>query len=129
MLNSPDAIPNEVPPEVGKAAVDFLKGKTNPFESLARPQRLDDRFLDLHVKELLAEPRRLLWQVIDRYRVAEYARAADLPPTRVVTIRGDRGAGKTHLLQSLSYRGDGKSQILVRPSFFDGDLPFEEYLL
>jgi hypothetical protein len=112
-----------------KVALDFLRGKENPFESLARPQRMDDHFLDLHIPELLAQDRQMLLQIIDRYRVQEYRRAADLPTTRVVTIRGDRGAGKTHLLQSLSYREDGKSQILVRPSYYDMNLPFEEYLL
>src|ERR1044071_1541161 len=70
------------------AALDFLKGEENPFESLARPQRMDDRFLDLHVPELLAGERKLLLRIIDRYRVEEYTRAADLPPTRVVTILG-----------------------------------------
>ncbi len=90
---------------------------------------MDDHFLDLHVPELLANERRLLLQVIDRYRVEEFTRTADLPPTRVVMITGERGAGKTHLLKSLSYRADGKSQILVRPSYYDANLPFEEYLL
>jgi hypothetical protein len=112
-----------------QAALDILKGRENPFESLARPQRLDADFLPLHEPALLEAERQVLVQVIDRYRVEEYARATDLPPTRVVTVLGDRGAGKTHLLQSLSYRPDGQSQILVRPSFFDVNLPFEEYLL
>jgi hypothetical protein len=116
-------------PEAEKLALDFLKGKENPFDSLARPQRLDDRFLDLHVPELLAADRRLLLQVIDTYRVEVYTRTADLRPTRVVTILGDRGEGKTHLLQSLAYRTDGKSQLLIRPGYFDQHLPFEEYLL
>src|SRR5260370_28775163 len=87
-----------------RAALDILRGMENPFESLARPQRLDDRFLDLHVPELLARERGQLMQIIDRYRVHEYATASDLPPTRVVTVLADRGAGKTHLLQSLAYR-------------------------
>ena len=117
------------PIDAARAALDYLKGKENPFESLARPQRMDDHFLDLHVPELLANERKLLLQVIDRYRVEEFTRAADLMPTRVVMIRGKRGSGKTHLLKSLSYREDGKSQILVRPSFYDVNLPFEEYLL
>ncbi|MBM4073337.1 MAG: hypothetical protein FJ271_31105 [Planctomycetes bacterium] len=110
-------------------ALDILRGKENPFESLARPQRLDDRFLDLHVPEMLAQERDLLLQVIDRYRTEEYSGSADLLQTRVVTVLGDRGSGKTHLLQSLAYREDGKSQIIVRPKYFDRDLPFEEYVL
>ena len=117
------------PTEAASAALDYLKGMENPFESLARPQRLDDHFLDLHVPELLAGERKLLLEIIDRYRVDEFTRPADLPPTRVITILGDRGAGKTHLLQSLAYREDGKSQIMVRPSYYDMHLPFDEYLL
>ncbi len=66
--------------ETEKLALDFLKGKENPFDSLARPQRLDDRFLDLHVPELLAGDRDLLLQIIDSYRVDEYTRSADLRP-------------------------------------------------
>jgi len=116
-------------PEAARATLDVLKGHENPFASLARPQRLDDRFLDLHVPDLLAAERKLVLQVIDRYRLEEYTRANDLPATRVVSILGERGAGKTHLLQSLSYREDGKSQILVRPSYYVPDVPFEEYLL
>lgn len=119
-------------PEAGSimdAALNTLRGKENPFESLARPQRLDDRFLDLHVPELLADERALLQQIIDRYRVDEYTGASDLLATRVVTVLGDRGSGKTHLLQSLAYRTDGNSQILVRPKYFDRELPFEEYVL
>jgi hypothetical protein len=116
-------------PEAEKDALDFLKGKENPFDNLARPQRLDDRFLDVHVPELLAEDRALLLEMVDSYRVGEYMGSADLHATRVVTVLGDRGAGKTHLLQSLAYRTDGRSQLLVRPAFYDRNLPFEEYLL
>src|SRR5438105_1955904 len=116
-------------PEAAQFALDYLKGKENPFDSLARPQRLDDRFLDVHVPELLATERRLLLEIMDHYRVEEYARTADLPATRVVLILGERGSGKTHLLQSLSYLDDGKSQIVVRPGYYDVNLPFEEYLL
>src|SRR5262245_24844135 len=115
--------------EAEKLALDFLKGKENPFDGLARPQRLDDRFLDLHVPELLAGDRALLLDVIDSYRVDEYFSSGDLRATRVVTVLGDRGSGKTHLLQSLAYRTDGKSQLLVRPAYFDRNLPFDEFLL
>jgi hypothetical protein len=116
-------------PETEALALDILRGRENPFDSLARPQRLDDNFLDLHVAELLAGERKLLLELIDSYRVEEYTRTADLRPTRVVSVLGDRGAGKTHLLQALAYRDDGKSQLLVRPSYYDVHLPFEEYLV
>jgi hypothetical protein len=116
-------------PETQQAALDFLKGKENPFDSLARPQRLDDRFQDLHVPELLEEERDLLLKIIAGYSVERYRASSDLPQTRVVTILGSRGSGKTHLLQSLIYRNDGKSQILVRPNFYDPHLPMAEFLL
>jgi hypothetical protein len=93
---------------LAQEALDRLKGKENPFESLVRPQKGDTRFRDLDVPGLLREQRELLLQVIDSYRVPEYTGASDLRPTRVVIIRGDRGAGKTHLLRSLQYRADGK---------------------
>jgi hypothetical protein len=115
--------------ESQQLAIDFLKGKENPFDSLARPQRMDDRFQDLHVPELLAQERDLLLQIIDSYAVERYRGSSDLRQTRVVTILGSRGSGKTHLLQSLVYRNDGKSQILVRPSYYDPHLPMEEFLL
>ena len=116
-------------PETAKPVFDFLKGQGNPFESLARPQRLDDQFLDLHMPELLARERQLLLAMIDRYRVTNYHGAADMQPTRVVTILGDRGSGKTHLLRSLQYGKDGQTQLIIRPTYYEAALPFEEYLL
>lgn len=112
-----------------QAALDILKGKENPFESLVRPQRADDQFLDLHVPALLKSSRDELLEIIDTYRVEEYTRIADLKPTRVVTVLGNRGAGKTHLMRSLEYRDDSKFQLMVRPSYYQPDQSFEEYLL
>ena len=110
-------------------ALELLKGKDNPFESLARPQRGDEGFHDLHVPELQFEERRILLRVIDWYRVTEYRDSTHLRPSRVVTVRGDRGSGKTHLVrESLIAREDHKPQLVVRPSYFDPNLPFEEYL-
>ncbi len=58
---------NSLDPE--RLALDFLKGKENPFDSLARPQRLDDDFFALDAPELLAGDRQLLLTLIDRYRL------------------------------------------------------------
>src|SRR5579885_188519 len=110
-------------------ALDHLKGKDNPFELLARPQLRDDNFRAQHVQELLRRDRQVLLNIIDWYRVQEYAGQDLLRRTRVVTVRGPRGSGKTHLLQSLIYRDDGKSQILIRPSHYATDPDFSEYLL
>lgn len=114
---------------ISTKALDHLKGKDNPFELLVRPQLRDDNFRAQHVEELLRGDRRLLLEIIDWYRVPEYAGQNSLRATRVVTVRGPRGAGKTHLLQSLIYRDDGKSQILIRPSHYATDPDFPEYLL
>lgn len=124
------SLETENPPrELTARALDFLRGQPNPFESLVRPQRRDDRFGDLHVPALLKEPRDLLFKVIDAYRLTEYHGAQDLPETRVVSIVGARGAGKTHMLESLLRRDDGLGQIIVRPSYFEKSQSFEEYLL
>jgi hypothetical protein len=117
------------PTNLASQVLDFLRGRPNPFENLVRPQRPDDRFLDVHVPELLSEPRELLLQVIDTYRLLEYRSLSDLPDSRVVTILGRRGAGKTHLLESVDYREDRRRQLLVRPPYFEPDVAFDEYLL
>jgi hypothetical protein len=114
---------------ISTKALDHLKGKDNPFELLARPQLRDDNFRAQHVQELLRGDRQMLLDIIDWYRVQQYAGQDLLRPTRVVTVRGPRGSGKTHLLQSLIYRDDGKSQILIRPSHYATDPDFAEYLL
>lgn len=124
MLTSPDPAMDELCQE----ALNRLKGKENPFESLVRPQKGDVRFRDLDVPSLLRGPREQLLHIIDSYRIEDYTGASDLRPTRVVLIRGERGSGKTHLLRSLQHRPDERSQILVRPAYFEGNLPFEEYL-
>jgi len=110
-------------------ALDWLRGRPNPFEGLVRPQRPDDRFRDLHVPGLLRAPRERLLAVIDAYRLTEYRAASDLRDTRAVTILGARGAGKTHMLDAIAHHGDDKAQLLVRPPYIDVDVPFEDYLL
>ncbi|HLN28444.1 MAG TPA: hypothetical protein VK395_11945 [Gemmataceae bacterium] len=119
----------ELPAGTTEPAIDLLRGRPNPFESLVRPQRSDDRFADLHVQALLQAPRELLLRVIDAYRVSAYQSASDLRDTRIVTILGDRGSGKTHMLESLGHRTGERSQILIRPTYYATQVPFEEYLL
>lgn len=110
-------------------ALDILKGKENPFQALAAAQRADDNFEEVHLPELHQRERELLLQMIDSYRLSDYADSECLPKTRVVTVQGARGSGKTHLLQSLVARPDQKPQLIVRPTFFEPSLQFEEYLL
>ncbi len=119
MSNSPD------PAE----ALDWLRGRPNPFDNLVRSHRRDDPFADLDVPTLLHKSRETATAVIDAYRLTEYHAATDLRETRVVTLLGTRGAGKTHLLDALANRTDGKQQLLIRPSYFDAAVPFEDYLL
>jgi hypothetical protein len=116
-------------PDTAARALDWLRGRPNPFEGLVRPQRPDDRFRDLHVPGLLRAPRELLLAVIDAYRLTEYRAASDLRDSRVVTVLGARGAGKTHMLDALAHHGDDKAQLLVRPAYIDVEVPFEDYLL
>jgi hypothetical protein len=116
-------------PTAEAQALSLLKGKDNPFEALVRPQQADTDFTSVHVPQIHQEERGQLLEMIDWYRVEQYRDSEDLKPTRVVTVRGDRGSGKTHLLQSLLARPDGRPQLLVRPSFFEASLPFDEYLL
>lgn len=111
------------------AALDTLRGLPNPFDALVRPQRPDDRFADLHVDALLRSPRELLRRIIDSYRLSEYAAGRDLRETRVVTVLGPRGAGKTHMLEALIQRDDSAVQLIVRPGYFAVGVPFEEYVL
>jgi hypothetical protein len=116
-------------PDAGAAVLDSLRGWPNPFDALVRPQRPDDRFTDLHVAALLQAPRELLFRIIDSYRLDEYGAARDLRETRVVTVLGPRGAGKTHMLEALLHRDDAPVQLIVRPSYFAPGVPFEEYVL
>ena len=117
------------PVTAAQRALGLLKGKDNPFEVLASGQRADDNFHELHVPALHQRERDLLFQIIDAYRLSDYADSDRLQKTRVVTVQGARGSGKTHLLQSLVARADLKPQVVVRPAFFEPSLEFEEYLL
>jgi hypothetical protein len=102
---------------------------SNPFANNVQAQYSDGRFADLHVPELGAPARQQLFDVIETYRVAEYSSSYHLRPSRVITITGARGTGKTHLLDSIQFRDDGKPQMLIRRDT-DGaaDLSFEEQL-
>src|SRR5262249_32475160 len=117
------------PGPVIERAMALLRERGNPFETLAQPNKAQDDFAALALPELHQKQRELLWQMIDWYRLPSYDAYASLKPTRAVTILGDRGSGKTHLLQSLFTRPDKKSQLIVRPTHLDPGLSFEEYLL
>jgi hypothetical protein len=126
MSISLEQIPSVSP---AQRALSLLKGKENPFEIRAAGQLADDNFHEIHVPALHQRERDKLFQMIDSYRVADYADNECLRKTRVVIIQGARGSGKTHLLQSLVARPDQKPQLIIRPAFFEPSLMFEEYLL
>jgi hypothetical protein len=113
-----------------KAKRQKLRQLEKPFDQVVRPQYSDGRFHDVHVGSVLRGPYELLTKAIDRYRVDDYRSLADLRPSRVVTVLGARGAGKTHLLESLQHREDGATQLIVtrKGGSFDKDTPFGEYL-
>ncbi len=110
-------------------AVELLSKQPNPFDGLTRPQRADDNFGQLHLDALHQPIRDLLLACIDSYRLPEYVTGEQLKPTRSILVLGDRGSGKTHLLQSMVNRADRLAQLIIRPSFIDPVLRFEEYLL
>lgn len=124
MLTSPDSFLL-----VDQKALHLLRGFDNPFEILARPQRGDESFASTHVPDFQLPERSLLLRMIDWYRLDEIHSLGEIRPSRAVWVFGARGAGKTHMLQSLVARPDRKAQILIRPAYFEKSLDFEEYLL
>src|SRR3954447_8622528 len=108
MSTSPDDALD--PSTVGEQALAALRGKGNPFEVLVRPQRVDETFAEIHVPAFQQSEREQLLAMVDWYRLPDYQERESLRPTRVVTVRGARGSGKTHLLQSLLARPEGRPQ-------------------
>jgi len=108
----------------------ILRSFPNPFADGVCPQFTDPTFRDIHIQEIFAEPREQLFKAIDSYRVANYTSNHSLPLSAAITIIGPRGAGKTHLLESIQHRFDGQPQLIVvrQNESFDEDLSFEEYL-
>src|SRR4051812_44176142 len=95
------SLEKSAPPTLAQRALAVLKGKDNPFEILATGQRADDNFDEIHVPALHQREREQLLWIIDAYRLSDFADSDSLRKTRVVTVLGARGSGKTHLLQSL----------------------------
>ena len=96
------------------ALLDRLRERPNPFDNLVRPANAPVGFGELHVPEIHQAERERLLRIVDGYRLRKYATIDDLQPTRAVVVVGPRGAGKTHLLESLVYRGDGQPQIVAQ---------------
>jgi hypothetical protein len=110
----------------------WLHDRTNPFDGLVRPQRPDEHFLDHHEPSIHQAEYQLLAAAVDvyrplSYRLKPYQPGGGLADSRVITVFGPRGAGKTHLLEALAHRTDA-SQLLIRPTAFDLTVPFDEAL-
>jgi hypothetical protein len=120
---------DQVDSHVCQGAIELLRGRPNPFDSLVRPRFADDDFDDLHVDAVLRKQREKLLASIDSYRKKQYASLTDLPGSRVIAVLGARGAGKTHMLEAISRRTDGRRQLLIRrQSGYDGARCFEEHV-
>ena len=104
MSTSPDGT-GSADDSLQQQALGLLRGRANPFDSLVRRQCADENFLDFHEPTVHQPEYEKLLAAIDTYRLEAFA-AGDLPDSRVVTVVGPRGAGKTHLLESLAYRTD-----------------------
>jgi hypothetical protein len=120
-------------PDLLTRARDWLRDRPNPFDGLVRPQRPDEHFLDHHEPSVHRTEFEKLLAVVDAYRTPGYRLSAHRPASklhdsRVVTVLGPRGAGKTHLLDALAYRAD-RRQLLVRPAYFEPHVLFEDALL
>lgn len=128
-------------------ALSFLRGEENPFDVFVAGQNSGDDSLRYHVPEIQGAARRQLRLAIEKYRQASYRQRPELHPTRVLVVRGPRGAGKTHLLHTLLEEATfgetafesgnagllppaGRtSELVVRPRYFEKQYPFAEYLL
>src|SRR3954471_15216612 len=98
MSISPDAA------DVTARALAWLRDRANPFDSLVRPQRPDERFLHVHepgVHRAEFENLRAVGEACRPrgYGLRAHQPGAGLADSRVVTVVGPRGAGKTHLLE------------------------------
>src|SRR5438128_281060 len=96
------------------ALLERLRQRANPFDNLVRPANAPAGFGELHVPEIHRAERERLLRVVDGFRLKKYAGHVDLHPTRAVVVVGPRGAGKTHLLESLIYRGDSEPHIVAQ---------------
>src|SRR4051794_25208595 len=120
-------------PDLPARALAWLRDRPDPFDSLVRPQRPDEHFLDHHEPTVhQAEYQKLAAAVAayrpGAFRLKPYRPGSGLPDSRAVTVVGPRGAGKTHLLEALAHRTE-PPQLLIRPDAFEPHVPFEEALV
>lgn len=121
----------QLDPQVLRDALQWIRNqkKKNPFSNFAEVQNVSSEFEQAHYPGLFQTERELLWTAIDSYRVPKYDTTSDIPASRIITIRGPRGAGKTHLMHSLAFRPDGKTQLICRPKDYSDEIPDEVYFL
>src|SRR2546421_6137626 len=119
-------------PDLAAQARDWLRERPDPFDSLVRSQRPDEHFLDHHEPSVHQAEFQKLAAAVDAYRpqgyrLKPYRPGSGLADSRVVTVVGPRGAGKAHLLEALAHRDD-PPRLLIRPTFFEPHVHFEEAL-
>src|SRR3984893_2376212 len=102
--------------------LEILRQAGNPFRNYFARNPDDETCARFHVADLFARERSQLLGVVDLYR------AAPGTHSEIVPILGNKGADKTHLLQSINH-GEGAWQLLVTPGTYQKDTDFMEYLL
>src|SRR4051794_24751519 len=104
-------------------ALEVLRQAGNPFRNYFARNPDDEVCARYHVPELFSRERELLLGVVDLYRYAPTTHS------EVVSVLGNKGSGKTHLLHSIKHGPEGTWQLLVTPGTYQKDTEFLEYLL
>jgi hypothetical protein len=110
-------------------AIGFLRGEDNPFDAIVVPDRPGMHVLEVHVPAVHNEEYDRLCRILDKYRQPDHQNPGQPRGTRLVTVRGVRGSGKTHLMHVLSRRDTETPELWIRPRYFDPAYAFPEYIL
>ncbi len=121
--------PTPTPADPRQHAISFLRGEENPFDVFVAGESADGDFARYHTPEVHAGVLARIQAAIDKLSRADFPHRPKLHPTRVLVVRGARGAGKTHLLHAIQYRAGGEHDLLARPRYFESHPTFAEFLL
>jgi hypothetical protein len=110
-------------------AIGFLRGEDNPFDAFVAAESADNDFFKFHAPEIHAAAFDRIAAAIAKLGRPDFPHRPKLHPTRVLVVRGARGAGKTHLLHAVQYRPGGGHDLLIRPRYFESHPTFAEFLL
>src|SRR5262245_5523148 len=115
----PRSEPRLAQPALRQQVIGFLRGEDNPFDVFVARQMADKDLVRWHVPEIHTDVLAKIHAAIDKFGRPNYHHRPTLHPTRVLVVRGPRGAGKTHLLHAIQYRAGGEHDLLVRPRYFE----------